>query len=368
MNIPFYNIDRYYRHHKENINELVEEVFDSGKVLSVNGVSEFEENISSYCNRKYAVSVGSCTDALFFALSSCGITTGDEVIISGFSFIASVTPILRAGAVPVFVDIDPDYFTMDVSHVEAMITPKTKAILAVHLFGQMLPVHELFAVAQNHNLVLIEDAAQALGSEYNGMKAGSTGQCSCISFDPSKIISCFGTGGVLLTDDEDIYKKALSLRYHGKNSENGDFEFPGYNSRMSSLQAAIACYQLTDINRLIYERNKIANKYMHAFNSINQITPPSRKNSLVNIYHKYVVKAEKRDELAKYLKNNGIEVMIHYSKALSEYGMFKNHPFRSEPLKYIHEVKKQVLSLPVYPELTDEETDYIISKVIGFYS
>lgn len=212
---------------------------------------------------------------------------------------------------------------MDISRVEGMITGKTKAIVAVHLFGQMLPIDELSFIANKYNLILIEDAAQALGSEYNGIKAASSGQCSCISFDPSKIISAFGTGGVLLTDDEEIYKKTLGLRYHGKNPDGGDFEFTGYNSRMSTIQAAITAYQLEEINRIIYDRNKIANKYMHAFNPIEKLIPPARKNSMVNIYHKYVVKTEKRDELAKFLRSCGIEVMVHYDKALFEYGIFK---------------------------------------------
>lgn len=367
MIVPFYNIDRYYHDNREAILKIADKIFTSGKVLEGDDIKRLEDKLASFCGRKFAVTTGSCTDALYFSLCACGIQPGDEVIVTGFSFIASVSPVLRAGAIPVFTDIDPHHFTMDISRLEAKITPNTKAIIAVHLFGQMLNIAKVADIAAKHHLKLIEDAAQALGSEYNGTKAGSTGACSCFSFDPSKIISAFGNGGALLTDDEEIYLKAMALRYHGKNAEDGDFKFPGYNSRMSSLQAAMMCYQLDDINRIIYERNKVANKYAHGLNDIQQLTLPSRMNSIINIYHKYVIKVHRRDELLRHLKSNGVEVMVHYGKALFEYGMFSGHSYNAENIIHIHEVKKKVLSLPLYPELTDEETDYIIMKIREFY-
>ena len=367
MNIPFYNIDRYYQKNKENILAITDAVFSSGKVIAGAEVNAFEENIAAFCGRKYAVSVGSCTDALYFALNACGVSACDEVIITGFSFIASVTPVLRSGAVPVFVDIDPDFFTMDLGRIEAVISHKTKAIIAVHLFGQMLNMNALAEIAGKHHLVLIEDAAQALGSSYNGTKAGSTGQMSCISFDPSKIISTFGSGGIVLTDDESLFQKALSLRYHGK-SISGDFETQGYNSRLNTLQAAIASYQLENIEQIIADRNRVANKYTNAFSRLPQVKPPAGMSSSVNIFHKYVIKTEQRNELARHLKNNGIELMVHYSKALFEYGIFSSSPFKTGEIKHIHEIKGKVLSLPIFPELTEEETDYVIQKVQEYFS
>lgn len=367
MNVPFYNIDRYYRNNKAVINELVEKTFDSGKVLEGSEVKEFEKNIATYCQRKYAVSVGSCTDALFFALSACGISTGDEVIITGFSFIASVTPVLRAGAVPVFLDINSETYTMDLSQVEAMISPKTKAIIAVHLFGQMLPINELSDIAKKHNLILIEDAAQAMGSEYNGIKAGKTGNCSCISFDPSKIISAFGSGGVLLTDDEVLYKKTLSLRYHGKNYDSGDFETCGYNSRMSTIQAGILNHQLKNINFLIESRNNVASLYCEKLNDIKEIQLPAINKNALHIFHKFVIKAKNRNELKTFLAENSIQSMIHYERPLFDYGLFKNYQFKKAEIKNIYSVGKEVLSLPIYPELTNDEINYICEKIKEFY-
>ncbi|MBI4645486.1 MAG: aminotransferase class I/II-fold pyridoxal phosphate-dependent enzyme, partial [Bacteroidia bacterium] len=189
--------------------------------------------------RKYAVAVGSCTDALYFALQLAGIERGDEVLVTCFSYIASVSPILRVGAIPVFVDIDKESFMMDLNDLERKITNKTKAILAVHQFGQSLPLAHLEALAAKYNLIIIEDVAQAFGCRNYDHPAGNIGIASCFSFDPTKIIGAFGTAGALATDDEQIYNKAKKLRFHGKNPATGDFEMPGYNSQIASSQAAI---------------------------------------------------------------------------------------------------------------------------------
>jgi dTDP-4-amino-4,6-dideoxygalactose transaminase len=241
--VPFLNIDRIYKRYGPELVSCVESVFSHGQVLMGPEIASFESLIAKRCNRRHAVAVGSCTDALFFALESVGVNPGDEVLVTGYSFIASVSCIIRAGAIPVFVDIDPDDFMMSIKNAESKITAKTKAMVAVHLFGQALSIDVWENFCNRHNLALIEDGAQSLGSSYKGIPVGKMGQASCISFDPTKVVGAFGNGGVLLTDDPVIAENVKKLHYHGKDP-SGDFAILGYNSRMGSLQAALLSRQL----------------------------------------------------------------------------------------------------------------------------
>ncbi|MFH1319479.1 MAG: DegT/DnrJ/EryC1/StrS family aminotransferase [Bacteroidota bacterium] len=363
INIPFYNVERLFRKYSKEIISTVSSVYSSGRVLMGPEIEEFEGKISKMCNRKYALAVGSCTDALYFALLSSGIGKNDEVLVTCFSYIASVTPILMVGAIPVFIDIEPDYFMMDLSDVEAKITGKTKAIIAVNLFGQTLPIDRLEEIAARNGLVLIEDAAQSLGSKYEGNPAGSMGLTSCLSFDPVKIIGAFGAGGVLLTDDETIYRKVKKLRYHGKNMESGTFEILGYNSRIATSQAALISMQLDLLDDWIKKRNEIAAAYDRELSVINDIEIPKSRKGDSHIYHKYVIRVENRDDLRKYLADNGVKTMVHYSEALFEYPLFNNYKYHAENLTVVHNVKNKVISLPIYPELENEEIQYICNVI-----
>ena len=366
MNIPFYNIKRVYQKHSKEIINTVASVYSGGNVLMGAEVEELEKKVSRICGRKYALAVGSCTDALFFALKSAGIGKGDEVLVTSFSYTASVTPILRAGAVPVFVDIEPNYFMMDLPDLVKKITGRTKAIVAVHLFGQMLPIDKLEEIAKRNDLVLIEDAAQSLGSEYNGRKAGSAGLCSCISFDPSKIIGAFGCGGVFLSDDEAVYKMVKKLRFHGKNMENGEFEILGYNSRMATSQAALVLLQLNWLENWIEKRNEIAAIYNRELNMIKEIKIPEVNNGNSHTYHKYVIQVKNRDKLRKHLTDNGIQTMTHYNKALYEHPLFDNYKYRAANISLVHQIKNKALSIPIYPELKSEEVQYICEVIKTF--
>jgi dTDP-4-amino-4,6-dideoxygalactose transaminase len=368
FNIPYFGIDRMYNNHSENILNCVNKVFESGKVLMGSEIVQFEKEIATICKRKYAVSVGSCTDALFFALISAGIKPGDEIIITSFSFIASVTPILRAGAVPVFIDIDTSSYMMDLNTIEEKITSKTKAIIGVHLFGGLLNIEHLENIAKKHSLILIEDAAQSIGAEINLRNAGSMGDISCISFDPTKIIGAFGNGGVVLTDSDDYFSTLTKLRYHGKNPETNDFEILGYNSRIATSQAAILIYELKLLSQWIKERNSIANIYIKELQNITQITLPNISESTHHVFHKFVIQTEKRDDLKLFLQSKGIQTMIHYDKALFEHSIFKNYSSKVSELKNIHEIKYKVLSLPIYPELKVEEILYICNTIKDYYS
>ena len=368
MNIPFFGIDRLYADHSENMLKAIDTVFTHGKVLMGPEVEQFENDISSYCNRKYAVSTGSCTDALYFSLRSAGVGLGDEVLITSFSFIASASAILRTGAIPVFVDIDRKYYMMDPSDLESKISEGSKAILAVNLFGQTLPMDRMEDIADRNNLILIEDTAQSLGGKWNGRPAGSMGLISCISFDPTKIIGAFGNGGVLLTDDKEIHDNAVKLRYHGKNMESGNFEILGYNSRLATSQAALLQYQLSHLDLWSKKRREIADFYKSELQNIGEIQLPEVQDGCEHIYHKFVLQCDDRNSLKEHLAKDGIKTMIHYNNALFEHQLFENYASRKKYVSLVHEIKERVLSLPIYPELTDDELSYITDSIKTHYA
>ncbi len=364
--VPFFNIDRIYKRYGADLMVCVQAVFTHGKVLMGPEVDAFEAVIAKRCGRRYAVAVGSCTDALFFALQAAGVKTGDEILVTGFSFIASVSAIIRAGGVPVFVDIDADDFMMSLQDAEGKVTPRTKAMVAVYLFGQSLPVDKWDQFARKHNLVVIEDAAQSFGGSYKGIPVGKMGLASCISFDPTKVIGAFGNGGVLLTDDERVCELAKKLRYHGKDPKTGDFVMLGYNSRLASLQAALLIRQLEWLDEWVSRRQEIASMYTQGLKDIREIQIPVVRSDTGHIFHKYVLKASRRDALNQHLASRSIQTMVHYSKALYEQPVC-GHNGKIVPLPAIEEVKGKVLSLPIYPELEQREIDHVIFSVREFY-
>ena len=356
--VPFYGIDRFFKQHAENLSKIFVDIGSSGKMLMGKEVSILEKELALFCSRKYAVSVSSCTDALFFALLSANVKPGDEVIVPSFSFIASVTPVLHAGAIPVFVDVLPETFSIDVEDIKRKTTAKTKAIIFVHLYGAYCPIKEIAEFAKENNIFLIEDNAQSFGANSTeNIKAGTHGKITCLSFDPTKVIGGFGTAGVLLTDENSIYEYVNKLRYQGKNMHNGEFDVLGYNSRISTLQAALLSYQLNIINILIKKRQRIAHYYNSEFNNLEGVNYIQK--DLRSTFHKYVIQTPLRDELQVFLKSKGIQTMIHYDKALFEHSLFKFHNHEAVNIKNVHKVKQTVLSLPIYPEMTDTEVEYV---------
>ena len=367
MNVPFFGKDRYFQRNEKEILEIVKSVYSSGRVIMGPEVDEFEKKVAAYCGRKYGVAVGSCTDALYFSLVAAGIEKGDEVLVTSLSFLASVTCILRVGAIPVFVDVDPETYLMDLNDMENKITPKTKAIVAVDIFGQTLDFEKLEEIGKKHNLLIIEDAAQSIGSKFKSRMGASLGLCSCVSFDPTKVLSAQGNGGVVVTDDLDVYSKVSKLRYHGKNFDTGNFDFLGYNSRIATLQAAILSYNLDKLEDWIEKHREIAQKYISGLSDLKQLVLPIEVEGCRHIYHKFVMKAENRDELKKWLSENNIQTRIHYSKALFEEKLFENHSFRAEGIVEVGKLKSSLISLPIHPWLSNEEADFVVSKVKEFY-
>lgn len=361
--IKFYNVDRFYKNHKNEILELTNQVFSNGHVLEGEQVIEVEKKLASLTNRKYAITVGSCTDALFFSLIASGIKSGDEVLVPAFSFIASASAISRSGATPVFVDVNIDG-SINFELAAKKITKYTKAIMLVHLYGKMIDPHEITFFTNKYKIIAIEDAAQALGSSFSNIPAGNIGLASCFSFDPSKIINAFGTGGVVVTDNEDIAKSVQILRVQGKLANSENTKLISCNSRISSQQAAILNLQLNKIDEIISKRNSIANYYNAQLSKIESLRILKTQVNEIWNYHKYPIFTDIRDELKNHLTENNIETNIHYKKIISEYSIFNQ-------IESNFSVSKQLtlteLSLPIYPELTENEVSFICDKIINFY-
>ncbi len=361
--IKFYNVDRFYKNNKNEILELTNQEFSSGQVLEGESVILVEKKLALLTNRKFAVTVGSCTDALYFSLIAAGIKNGDEVLVPAFSFIASASAIARAGATPVFVDVNIDG-SINFDKAAIKITNNTKAIMLVHLFGKMINTNEITKFTIKYKLIVIEDAAQALGSSFYDISAGNIGLASCFSFDPSKIINAFGTGGVVVTNNEKIAKSIQILRVQGKLANSESTKLLSGNSRISSLQAAILNYQLNNIDEIISKRNYIANYYNNIFIKLKALRILKTEENEIWNYHKFPIFTDYRDELKNYLSENNIETSIHYKKILPKYSVFNQNSIDFPVSKLLSQIE---LSLPIYPELSDNEISFICDKVLNFF-
>jgi len=365
MKVPFFRYDWFFQENRKQIMSVHEEILSSGRYLYGEYTQKLEKKLAGLCNRKFAATTGSCTDALFLALQAVGIKDGDEVIVPPFSFVATLDSILRCGGVPVFADISPEHFMLDIAKLEDAITQRTKAIVLVQLFGQCHPQQEhICKIAQTHGIPLIIDAAQAVGIKNNGISAAKAGDIACISFDPTKIVSAYGTGGAVITDDENTYNTIKKRANHGLC--NGSPEIAGYNSKISELEAAYILLQIEKLPQTMARMNEVAEKYLSKLIGIEEIVLPHKYCNEPN-NHKFVISTDKRDELRDYLKNNGIETKIHYATLLSEQKILAGRKFLKHNLSNAEKASKQVLSLPIYPNITDEEISYVCNCIKGFF-
>ena len=362
-NVRFVNYSLQYKNLKPAIDRAIQRVLSQGDLILRHDVEEFEKNIGSFVGTKYAIGVNSCTDALIFSLMAAGIKKGDEVITVSHTFFATVEAIVHSGASPVLVDVGKD-FLINVDEVKKAITKKTRAILPVHLNGRVCDMEKLMAIGKKHRLVVIEDAAQALGAMYKKKKAGSFGLASCFSFYPAKILGAAGDGGAVVTNNREVAKKIYLLRNHGQKSKT-NIACMGFTSRLHNLQAAILNVKIPHLPKWIGQRQEIARQYNEGLADIEGIKiPPKSDDSHFDVYQNYVLRALKRDNLFTYLKEKGVETLIkdpiplHYHKAI---GLRKFH------LPYTEQLAKKVLSLPMFPELTTKEVEYVIQCIKEFY-
>jgi dTDP-4-amino-4,6-dideoxygalactose transaminase len=363
--VPFVNYPLHYHLMEAEINAALKEVFNGGDYIMRRQMRQFEEEIAAYVGTKYAIGLNSGTDALYFSVLGAGLGAGDEVITVAHTFVATVAAIVQCGATPVLVDVGKDY-NMDVNKLEQAITPRTKAIIPVHLNGRLCDMTKLMDIAKKHKLIVIEDAAQALGATFGGQKGGSFGITGCFSFYPAKILGCFGDGGMLVTNDKAVADKSILLRDNGQVRSTGDILLYGYNSRLDNLQAAILSVKLKYLPGWIKRRRELAALYNTGLSPIEQVTPPPPHQSgeYFDVYTNYVIRARRRDELAAHLVKSGVEVLISWPKPMHHHkalGLEKYH------LPETESISREVLSLPMYPELTEEQVEYATEAVKKFY-
>jgi dTDP-4-amino-4,6-dideoxygalactose transaminase len=362
--IPLVDLKVSFEPLKEQIFAAWEESLSGMRLFLGPNVQAFEREFASYCGVNHAIGVSDGTNAVHLALRACGIGPGDEVITVSYTFIATTEAILLAGATPVFVDIDPLTFNMDVNQVESRITPKTRAILPVHLYGQCVDIDPLMEIAQKNNLYVIEDACQAHGAEYKGRKAGALGHIAAFSFYFTKNLGAYGEGGIVTTNDNELAHRVRLLRDHG--SEKRYYhECLGWNARLDELQAAVLRIKLPYLDEWNNQRRSAARQYSEGFASMNLVLPYEAPSNH-HVYHLYVIRCPDRDELRSYLTENGIGTGIHYPVPNHLQESFKALGYVSGDLPVTEAISKDILSLPMYGGITSNQVERVISKVQNF--
>ncbi len=363
--IGFYGHVRQYHNLKKEIDQAILEVLESGSYVLGPKVPQFEKELAAYCGTKDSVGVNSGTDALWLALDAWGIGPGDEVITTSNTFFATAEAIWFVGATPVFVDCDPDTRNIDVNLIEAAISPKTKAIIPVHLYGQCAQMREVAKIAKAHNLLVLEDNAQALGARGNDFAIGELSNAVATSFIIQKNLGCFGDGGALITNDLELATQVRKLRGHG--SLKRSHHSIGYNSRLDDIHAAVLSIKLKQLDQWSDRRREIAKMYDEALNGTS-LKLPAALPGYRHVYHLYVVETPKRDDLQAYLKARDIIALTHYPIAIHQQ---EGYPWGcgariSGSLAQTEKSAAQVLSLPMYPELTDQEVSITIDAILAW--
>ncbi len=366
MNIKFVDLNTQYLSIKGEIDEAIQDVIDSAAFSSGPFVKSFEENFARAHKSKYCVGVNSGTSALHIVLWALGIGQGDEVVVPTNTFFATPQSVSLCGAIPVFVDCEPEYYNIDPDKIEAVISKKTKAIITVNLYGQPVQLDKIKRLSEKYNLFLIEDCAQSHLAEYKGKMAGTYGICGCFSFYPGKNLGAFGEAGAVITQDELLYNKMIALREHGS-IKKYYHDYIGHNYRMEGIQGAVLDVKLRHLPEWTEKRRNNAVLYKKYLMNCKNVILPAETPEVKHVYHLFVIRASRRDELMNYLKDNGISTGIHYPVPchLQKAYQFLNYPQGSLPIseKYANEI----LSLPMYAELHEEEIRFVCEKIKEFY-
>jgi dTDP-4-amino-4,6-dideoxygalactose transaminase len=387
MNVPLLDLQAQYATIKDKIRAAVDGIFESQRfVLGAQGAA-LEEEIAKYCGVPYAIGVASGTDALLLSLKALGVGPGDAVITVPFTFFATAGVIVNLGARPIFVDIEKAGFEMDPEQLSTFLTQECsyspvarktvhnaskttiKAILPVHLYGQCADMDEILAIAERFNLPVVEDACQAIGASYENKKAGSMGTLGCFSFFPSKNLGGAGDGGMVITSDQQLADRIRLLRLHGMNPKYYH-SIVGFNSRLDELQAAILRVKLPFLDSWSAARNDNAKKYEREFNAaglLSNITPPAILTQRSHIFHQYVIRCKQRDELQAHLRAAGIGTDVYYPVSLHEQECFLSLGYASSDMPQSCAASKDVLALPIYPELSDAQRRYVVECIAEFY-
>ena len=368
--IPPFDLSEQYKVIGEEINQAVSDVLASGRYIGGTIVETFEQQLADYVGVSECVSCNSGTDALYLALRALKIGDGDEVITTPFTFVATGETVSAVGATPIFVDIDPQTFNLDLSQIAAAITPRTKAILPVHLFGQPVDMTRLMAIAQAHHLAVIEDCAQATGAEWAGQKVGSIGQIGCFSFYPTKNLGACGDGGAITTSDPEIAATLRMLRDHGRRSGYYHEEF-GVNSRLDAVQAAILQIKLRYLDRWNDQRRAVADRYDQLLQPISRVVRPQSSANGRHVWNQYTVRIEgdfshpedgelPRDRVRSQLRAKGVNSMVYYPLPLHLQPIYRSLGYLPDRLPVSDRAAHEVLSLPMFPELAIEQQDQVV--------
>ncbi len=348
----------------KEINEAISRVLESGWYILGKEVESFEVEFANYIGSKYCIAVANGLEALQVSLMALGIGKGDEVLTVSNTAVATVLAISNVGAKPVFVDVD-DYYLMDVNKIEEKITKRTKAILPVHLFGQMTDMGAIKKIAKKYNLKIVEDACQAHGATQKTKKSGSFGDLGCFSFYPTKNLGAYGDGGAIVTDSKKMYEKCLMLRNYGQKNRY-EHEIRGLNSRLDEIQAAVLKVKLKHLDKFIQKRNKIADLYIRNLKNVNQIKLPITLERNYHAYHLFVVQAENRDDLMTYLRNNGVQALVHYPIPVHQQKCYRE--FNKIKLSKTEYFAENIISLPVNPLLPLNEVKTVCKLIKDFYA
>ncbi len=362
--IPFSDLKLQYLSIKEEIDAAVERVLTSGWFILGQEVQAFEEEFASYLGVSHAVGVGSGTEALHLALLACDVGPGDEVITVSHTAVATVAAIELAGAKPVFVDIDPSTYTMDPSQLENKISPETKVILPVHLYGQTADMEPVLETARLHGLTVVEDAAQAHGAEYKGQKAGSLGDLACFSFYPTKNLGAYGDGGMVVTNNPALAERVSVLRQYGW-TDRYVSSCKGLNSRLDELQAAILRVKLGWLDKWNARRREHTGLYNRRLQDTGLLLPAEPDYSK-HCYHLYVIRSKRRDELQRFLRENGVRAIAHYPVPVHLQDAYRDLAVSAGTLPSTEQCAREVLSLPVAPELSEEQIEAVCDLVAQF--
>lgn len=363
--VPLLDLKRQYVAIKTEIDEAIVKVVANTQFILGPEVKTFEESVASYCKTKFAIGVASGTDALLISLRACGVGPGDEVIIPTFSFFATASAVHNLGAKPIFVDINPETYNLDPDLIQEKITKKTKVIMPVHLFGQSCDMDPILDLAKKYNLKVVEDAAQALGAEYKNKKTGSVSDLGCFSFFPSKNLGGMGDGGMVVTSNPELAEKVKLLRTHGA-KQKYYHDIVGYNSRLDTIQAAVLNVKLKYLDSWSKKRRENAQIYNQQLKGC-EITLPKAESYNYHIYNQYTIAVKNRDELKDFLKQKGVGCEVYYPVPLHLQECFSYLGYKKGSCPISEKKASAVISLPVFPELTEKEQECVISAIKQFY-
>lgn len=368
MKIPMLDLSEQYKTIKNEVLSVLDEVMGSSQFILGSNVKKLESDLASFSNVTHGVGVANGSDALHISLLGCGVKQGDEVIIPSFTFFATAGAVARIGAIPVFVDINPITYNINADLIEEKITDKTKAIIPVHLYGQMSEMDKIREIADKYNLFIIEDAAQAIGAKFKNMSPGEYSDTACYSFFPTKNLGAYGDAGMIVTKHKEVAEKMRVIRVHGSKPKYYHHVL-GYNSRLDEMQAAILNVKFKHLDTWSNQRNKIAEFYTNEINQSlsNFIQTPIISDDCDHVFHQYTIRVKNRDELQVFLKENGVASMIYYPKPLHLQPVFKDLGYKDGDLPETEKAANEVLSLPMFPELKEEQQEYILEKLKKFF-